>query len=353
VDNVSSRVIIDEIDVEILKTLLEDPRTSFAAIAKQCNISINCIRKRFKRLEGEGVIKGSILQINPKCWGYNCIAYLLIQAVSNNLENVMEFLTNNPQILQTFQQIGKTNIHCLVTLRNVDELAHVIENVKKHPSIINVDAIIWIDITQMDHPENLVIEPFDGLLRTSNLDHNDTDSKHMIKKYNNSSNVAREKIIKENCEFDEIDQNILCVLSENSRIHFKKIAEQLDISIQSVSRRYNRLRKGVSPYSSITLDLRKLGYVGTALFLIKVSPEQNATKVFQEILKIPNVITAIRALGNIDIIIAGPFSYYENIFKLNQSITGISGVMQTELLWAKPFSEWPLNVFSKILQKQV
>jgi len=292
------------------------------------------------------------MQINPKCWGYNCIGYLMIQADSNNIENVIEFLTNNSQILQTFQQIGKTNIHCLVTLPNIDELAHIIENVRKHPSIINVDAIIWIDITQMDHPENLVIEPFDGLLHTSDLAHNTADSKHMIKKYNVSSNVAREKIIKENCEFDEIDQIILSMLSENSRIHFKKIAEQLGISTQSVSRRYNRLRKGVSPYSSITLDLRKLGYVGTALFLIKVSPEQDATKVFQEILKIPNVITAIRTLGNFDMFIAAPFSDYENTFKLNQSITGIPGVMQIELLWGKPFPEWPLNVFSKILQKQ-
>jgi DNA-binding Lrp family transcriptional regulator len=62
---------------------------------------------RFKRLEESGVIKGSIMQINPKCWGYNCIAYLMIRAESNKGKIVLEFLTNTPKILHTFQQIEK------------------------------------------------------------------------------------------------------------------------------------------------------------------------------------------------------------------------------------------------------
>jgi Lrp/AsnC family transcriptional regulator for asnA, asnC and gidA len=348
----SSRVNIDEVDVEILETLLKDPRISFAAIAKQCKMSINAIRTRFKRLEESGVITGSIMQINPKCWGYNCIAYLMIGADTNNREKVLEFLMNSPKILHTFQQIGRTNIHCLAALKNVDELAHTIEDVKKRPSIIDVDAIIWVDVIKMDHPENLVIEPFDGSLHTTELMSMDANSKRGIDDLSASSEAVKEKCFKTTYEFDRIDQFIIGALSENARMPFSKIAEQLDISTQSVSRRYNRLRKDVSPYSSITLDLRKLGYIGTALFLIKVSHRQDVSKVVEEILKVPNVITAIRTLGNFDVFVAAPFSDSEHLFKLNQSITGISGVMQTELLWGKPFSKWPLNVFSKLIQKQ-
>jgi Lrp/AsnC family transcriptional regulator for asnA, asnC and gidA len=353
IDNLSSRVKIDEVDIKILKALLKDPRISFAKIAKQCEMSINAVRSKFKRLEELDLIKGSIMQINPKYWGYNCIAYLMIRADANAREEVLEFLINTPKILHTFQQIGRTNIHCLATLKNVDELAHTLEDVKKHSSIIDVNAIIWVDVIKMDHPENLVIEPSDELSHSAELEPLNVNSKGITNNKCISSGAVKEVPIKTAYEFDMIDQNIIRLLSENARLPFSKIAEQLNISTQSVSRRYNKLRKTVSPYSSITLDLRKLGYVGTALFLIKVSNEQDVAKIVEEILKVPNVITAIRTLGNFDVFIAAPFSDYDDLFKINQAITGISGVKQIELLWGEPFSEWPLNIFSKVIHKEV
>jgi len=339
-----NRVNVDEVDVEILNMLLKDPRTSFAVIAKKCNMSLNAIRMRFKRLVESGVIKGSIMQINPKFWGYNCIAFLMIRAESNSGEKVLEFLANIPKILHTFQHIGRTNIHCLAALKNVDELAHTVEDVKKHPSIIDVDAIIWVDVIQMDHPENLVIEPYTGELHKTELTPIGVIAGNSV-----SSEPVKEIDDKTSYEFDRIDRFIIKTLLENARMSFSKIAKMLDVSTQSVSRRYNRLRKTVSPYSSITLNLEKLGYIGTVLFVIKVSSKKDLSKVVEEILKVPNVITAIRTLGNFDVFIAAPFSDYENLFKLNQAITGISGIIETEILWSKPFSEWPLNVFSKLV----
>jgi DNA-binding Lrp family transcriptional regulator len=41
---------------------------------------------------------------------------------------------------------------------------------------------------------------------------------------------------------------------------FRKVAEMLGISTQAVIRRYNRLKKNVLSYSSITVNLEKLGY---------------------------------------------------------------------------------------------
>ena len=65
---------IDDIDAKILKTLLKEPRTSFAQIAKDCRLSNTSIRNRFNLMKKSGIINGAIMQINPKSFGYDCIA---------------------------------------------------------------------------------------------------------------------------------------------------------------------------------------------------------------------------------------------------------------------------------------
>ena len=42
---------LDEIDIAIIRALQKDARASFAAIAKSCNVSVDTISKRFKKIE--------------------------------------------------------------------------------------------------------------------------------------------------------------------------------------------------------------------------------------------------------------------------------------------------------------
>ena len=69
---------------------------------------------------------------------------------------------------------------------------------------------------------------------------------------------------------DEIDVEIAKILTNDARISFRKIAEQLGISIKKVINRYEKMKKEFLPHSTITLDLEKLGFVGQAIFLIKI-----------------------------------------------------------------------------------
>ncbi|MEM2102101.1 MAG: winged helix-turn-helix transcriptional regulator, partial [Candidatus Bathyarchaeia archaeon] len=51
-------MVLDETDVEILKTLTTDARLSSRQIAKQCGISIGTVLSRIKKMEKEGIIRG-------------------------------------------------------------------------------------------------------------------------------------------------------------------------------------------------------------------------------------------------------------------------------------------------------
>jgi Lrp/AsnC family transcriptional regulator, regulator for asnA, asnC and gidA len=311
-------------------------------------MSTNAIRSRFERLEETGVINGAIMQVNPKTFGYNCIAYLGIQTYSNAEERVMEFLENIPHIIRMIPTIGVFNILTIAALKNVDDLSDTIETISSHTQVRTVEANIWVDVLQMDYPNNLVIESFDGLLHITEIRQKDEKKgqKHIQSNaYSKLSSIAAHKL-------DNIDLLILSIISENARISFRKIAKKIGISPQSVIRKYNRLREEVSPYSSITVDLRKLGYVGTAIFLIRVTHKQEISDVVEKLLRVPNIVVAIRTLGMVDVFAVAPFATFEQLFKLKKEIHKIPSVMQTELLLDKPFSAWPLNLFSALIPKQ-
>jgi len=339
---------IDEIDIKILKTLLNDPRTSFAEIAKDCGMSTNTIRVRHKRLKETGVITGATMQINPKSLGYNCIALLSIQTAANEEKRVHEFVKNIPNIIDIFQPIGNYNIHGLAALKSIDELAHTVDCIKSNPHVIDVKEYIWVDAMRMDHPNNLVIEPFDGSPHTAEMLSKDENPKPAII----SSHVAEtveESHPEGSYDLDKVDKAIIAIVAKNANLSFRKVAKKVGISTQSVIRRYNRLRKTVLHYSSITLNLRKLGYIGTSLFYIKTSHQHATSNVFDELLRVPNVIAACKCLGTSDIFAVAPFSDFEQLYKIKQGICKTPGVKQMEVFFDKAFSSWPKSPLTRFL----
>jgi Lrp/AsnC family transcriptional regulator for asnA, asnC and gidA len=311
-------------------------------------MSTNTIRMRHKRLKDTGVITGAIMQINPKILGYNCIAILNIQTAANEEERVHEFVTNIPNIIDIFQPIGNYNIHGLAALKSTDELAFTVDCIKSNPHVIDVKEYIWVDAVRMDHPNNLVIEPFNGLPHTDEMLSKDENPKLVVLP-SHVAEVAEESHLDGSYDLDKVDMAIMAILSKNADISFRKVAKKVDVSTQSVIRRYNRLRKTVLPYSSITLDLRKLGYIGTAGFYIKTSHQHTTSNVFNKLLRVPNVIAACKCLGARDIFAVAPFSDFEQLYEVKQGICETPGVNQMEVFFDRPFSSWPISPLARFL----
>lgn len=306
---------------------------------------------RYKRLKETGVITGATMQINPKSLGYNCIAILNIQADANKEKSVYEFVNNIPNIIETFQPIGNYNIHSLAALKSTDELARTVDHIKTNPYVIDVKEYIWVDVVRMDHPKNLVIEPYDGLPHTTELLPKDEKPESAIIP-SHVAEVAEKKRLEESYELDKIDWAIMAIISRNADMSFRKIAKKVGVSTQTVIRKYEQMKKSVLPYSSITLDLRKLGYIGLGVFYIKTSHQYTISAVFDELLRVPNVISACKCLGISDIFATSPFSDLEQLYKVKQEIAKTPGVKQMEVFFDRPFSSWPISPLTRILPKQ-
>ena len=330
------RIKIDEIDAKILKTLLSESRTSFTALAKECKITIAAVRMRYKRLWKEGVINGEKMLVNPHCLGYRHIIDLgIINAVENEKE-VAKFLESKPFISELVGPLGKYNFYGKVALRDLNKLHDIIEDLESNRDIKRVDALIWAEAVNIEYPQNLIIKPLD----------NENERK-------NNHRPALTNLDQAPLEIDEIDRKIAKILSEKSRIPFKKIAEQLDISTKTVIRRYKKLRENLLTLSTITLDLNKIGYKAMANLYKKVSNRSKMSEIYSQMLQIPNLIVIIRLIGFYDLYAAIALEDFEKMFEANEKIRRISGIETTEIFLTPMLPSWPLNLFPSLLENEL
>ena len=141
----SSNVRIDEIDINIIRTLQKDARASFAGIARDCGVSTDTISKRFRKMKKAGVIKGTTILLNPKSFGYECVGSLGVDIDFPHLREVVESLRKIPEIIFCTSSMGKHDIFCIVVLKNVGLLSKVKDLIKGHPAVREVTINIWVD----------------------------------------------------------------------------------------------------------------------------------------------------------------------------------------------------------------
>ena len=141
----TSKAKIDEIDISIIRALQKDARENFAVIAKNCGTSTDTISKRFRKLRKNNIIVGTTVLLNPKIFGYDCIASLGIDAVHPHLKEVIEWIQAIPETIFCTASTGKHDIFCIVVLKNVGRLSQVKDLIKGHPMVREVTTSIWVD----------------------------------------------------------------------------------------------------------------------------------------------------------------------------------------------------------------
>ena len=341
---------IDEIDVKILKALLQDPRTSFAEIARDCGLSVPSIYNRFDLLRKSGIINGSIIQIDPRSVGYNCVAILTIQGNMKDEKAILDFLDSMNITSYNYYLTGSGFLGFTIA-KGMDELSRTIEKLKHHPSIKEVLPVVWVNTTHIDHPENLIIPKINLSYIEDESDADEESTNDCVETYEGETH-ARKKL-DSGTNLDDIDLSLVRILTNNARISFNRLSSMLGISTNTVINRYKKLRKNVLKVSSITVNLEKLGYIGSAVMRIKVKEGFFVQETFDKILQIPNIIIGIQIFEGHGILVIAPFRSFNELESIQQKIVDVPGVSELTLSIDKPFTKWPFNVVSNMILKDM
>lgn len=137
---------IDDVDRIILKRLLADVRTNFSDIAKELDISVTAVVKRFNKMKKMGVIVGTTLVLdlseNKKMFALAVRIELVHQSYENE---VIEKIKKIKSVIKCIPVIGNFDIFVVAYTRNLDEIKAIRDRIRKISGIEKIGITTNLD----------------------------------------------------------------------------------------------------------------------------------------------------------------------------------------------------------------
>lgn len=146
---------IDELDKKILSLIIQNARTPFLEVARECNVSGAAIHQRVQRLNSIGVIKGSEFILNPVKVGYQTCAFIgVFLKDASFFDSVVEQMKEIPQIVECHYTTGKYAIFIKIYAKSNEHLKYIlhdklqtIEGISSTETIISLEESFRRQIT--------------------------------------------------------------------------------------------------------------------------------------------------------------------------------------------------------------
>ncbi|WP_418650308.1 Lrp/AsnC family transcriptional regulator [Tenacibaculum aestuariivivum] len=140
------KFVLDEIDHQILDILIENARTPFTDIAKKLLVSAGTIHVRVKKMEDEGIIKGSTLSLNYDKLGYTFIAHVGVYLEKTSMtQHVLDSLQLIPNVTVAYVTTGKYNIFCKVRAKSTYDAKDVIYKMDDIRGVNRTETMISLE----------------------------------------------------------------------------------------------------------------------------------------------------------------------------------------------------------------
>ncbi len=134
---------------------------------------------------------------------------------------------------------------------------------------------------------------------------------------------------KNSIKMEDLDLEILKILSEDDRISLRKLAEILEKSPVTIKKRIKGMEKsGVIKDFGLNIDYEKLGFDIIALIEINIS-KGKMIEVEQSISKEPNIFAVYDLTGDYDAILLARFKTKNELSNLVKKINSYEYVLKT------------------------
>jgi DNA-binding Lrp family transcriptional regulator len=138
-------ILVDKLDIEILRILRLNSRESLGNIAEKLGVSKATVSRRISRMEKEGYISGYTTVMNLSRMGV-MRALILLEVVGSAINSVIEELKKFEEIEYIHKVFGDHSLICEVYTKSVDSLYLLIQGkILTIPQIQNVEVDILIE----------------------------------------------------------------------------------------------------------------------------------------------------------------------------------------------------------------
>jgi Lrp/AsnC family transcriptional regulator, leucine-responsive regulatory protein len=127
---------IDDLDIQILKTLQQNGRTKRNELAEQVGLSIPSVSDRLKKLEDNKIIEGYYTKVNKQAFGYDILAFILVMMDSSkHYKDLIKHVDKHPHILECHSVLGEGSHLLKVLVKNTEALEKLLSEVQTWPGV--------------------------------------------------------------------------------------------------------------------------------------------------------------------------------------------------------------------------
>jgi len=126
---------LDQLDLDLLNLLLEEPQAGMREYARVLGVARGTVQARLARLEREGVISGHAPAISPAGLGFAVLAFVHLYLAQGQLDNVVGRLSAIPEVLEAHTMTGEGDLLCRVAARSNLHLEEIVQVLLALPGV--------------------------------------------------------------------------------------------------------------------------------------------------------------------------------------------------------------------------
>jgi DNA-binding Lrp family transcriptional regulator len=109
---------LDDLDKNILSTLLDDSRLSYRQIAKKLSVSVATVMNRVNKLDKNSIIKKYTTILDYEKLGYDVEVMIEVRIAKGKLIEVEKQIANHPSVFAVYDMTGDFDAVILARFRN-------------------------------------------------------------------------------------------------------------------------------------------------------------------------------------------------------------------------------------------
>lgn len=321
---------LDKTDFKLLYELEQDSRQTLSQIAKKLKTSQQVISYRVQQLQKDKVITEFYTIINIAKLGYSSYRTMirLGNITDTAYSSLIQYFENHGNVLWLVECGGKYDLIVNILAKNPMDYNKFLSDIKSKFKEIILDYDLLLTIEGVNLGRDYLLEKQRSIKQRPYF----------------GREISIEKL-------DNLDLNILNLISKNARLNSVEISIKLKVSNNTVINRVKEMRKeGVIQGYKPLLHLEKIGYLGYKS-LIKFYPitEEQEKKIISYLNYNNNVVGMLRMVGQWDFEIEFEVKSREEMLKFTREIRTIFRDLIKEFEIIPLFHEYKYNFFPRDL----
>ncbi|MBM3233898.1 Lrp/AsnC family transcriptional regulator [Candidatus Pacearchaeota archaeon] len=290
---------IDLKDRRILYELDINSRQSYSQIGKKVKLPKSVVHYRINSLKDRGILKNTYAIVNFIKLGYSQYkVYLKFHSINpKKEEEIISYLAKKEKVIWVTSCRGEWNISITIISKNIVEFDKILKDIINKYGKFILDKVVLI------------------------VSYSPLYSRNYIAPEKEKKEFLYMKNI-ENIKVDEIEEKILKILANNSRVSILDIIKKLNLTRDIISYRTKNLEKSevILGYRAL-INLDNIGiHLYKVILRLQNFSEQKESELISYCKSIKNIVQYMRLVGNWDAEIEVEIESEEKLYDLINEI---------------------------------